>query len=67
VDDKGYVLSDGFVTFASNWFTKEQLKAVVKRVTPGCVTEANAHAKGKYKPNSFGCNHSVRNYLINYF
>ena len=49
VDGDGYVLSDVYVEAITNLYTEDTLKALVRRVAPGCIAKANAQAKGKYK------------------
>ena len=49
VDDDGYVLSAAYVEAITNLYTEDSLKALVRRVAPGCIAKANARAKGKYK------------------
>ena len=49
VDDDGYVLSPVYVEAIKNLYTEDTLKALVRRVAPGCIDKANARAKGKYK------------------
>jgi hypothetical protein len=49
VDDDGYVLTDPFVKAVKNLYAEDSLQALVERLAPNCITEANRGAKGRYK------------------
>jgi hypothetical protein len=49
VDGEGYVLPDKFVNDINTLCKGDWMKALVKRLAPGCITKANAEAKGRYK------------------
>ena len=48
-DGEGYVLTEPFVKAAKNSYAEDSLQAIVERLAPNCITEANARAKGRYK------------------
>ena len=49
VDGEGYVLTDAYLEAVKNWYTEESLQALVKRLAPNCITDANERPKGRYR------------------
>jgi hypothetical protein len=49
VDAEGYVLPGAFVEAIKKLYTEDTLKTLVDRLAPDCITQANAHTKGRYK------------------
>jgi len=48
VDGEGYVLTATYVESVRKLYTEDELKTLVERLAPDCITKANARAKGRY-------------------